>query len=93
VNPLSVFGYHHLFFKDPTHVFPVHPETLVFLLRYSGFQNVQAHRITPVSQQHKLPEPRKEEFSPAAYEYLKAVTSRLNDLLYDSLEFYVVGHR
>jgi SAM-dependent methyltransferase len=91
VNPLSVFAYHHLFFKDPTHVFPVHPDTLVFMLRYTGFRDVQAHLITPVPVQQRLPEPRKEDFSPAAFEYLKTITNRLNDLLYDSLEYYVVG--
>ncbi len=93
LNPLSVFGYHHLFFKDPTHVFPVHPDTLVFMLRYSGFQDVQAQMITPVHGPQKLPEPKTEDFSPAAFEHLKMLTGRLNQLLYDSLEYYVVGVR
>ena len=93
VNPLSVFAYHHLFFKDPTHVFPVHPDTLAFMLRYTGFQDVQIHWITPVPEQEKIPEPRKEDFSPAGYEYVKALGTRLNQLLYDSLEYYAVGIR
>lgn len=93
VNPLSVFAYHHLFFKDPTHVFPVHPDTLVFMLRYTGFQEVQAHLITPVPEQQKLPEPKKEDFAPEAFEYLKMITARLNQLLYDSLEYYVAAAR
>jgi 2-polyprenyl-3-methyl-5-hydroxy-6-metoxy-1,4-benzoquinol methylase len=91
VNPLSVFAYHHLFFKDPTHVFPVHPDTLIFMLRYTGFRDVQAHLITPVPAQQKLPEPKKEDFSPAAYQYVKTLTGKLNQLLYDSMEYYVVG--
>ena len=91
VNPLSVFAYHHLFFKDPTHVFPVHPDALVFMLRYTGFRDVRTHWITPVPAQQKLPEPRKEDFSPAAYEYMKMITGRLNQLLYDSMEYFVVG--
>lgn len=91
VNPLSVFAYHHLFFKDPTHVFPVHPDTLVFMLRYTGFRDIHTHLITPVPAQQKLPDPKKEDFSPAAYEYLKMITGRLNQLLYDSMEYYVVG--
>jgi O-antigen chain-terminating methyltransferase len=93
VNPLSVFAYHHLFFKDPTHVFPVHPDTLVFMLRYTGFQEVQAHLITPVPEQQKLPEPKREDFAPEGYEYLKMITARLNQLLYDSLEYYVAAAR
>ena len=93
VNPLSVFGFHHLFFKDPTHIFPVHPDTLLFMLRYAGFKDVEAHLITPVAEQQKLPEPKKEDFEPAAYEYLKSMTGRLNNLLYDSLEYYVIGYK
>ncbi len=93
VNPVSVFGFHHLFFKDPTHIFPVHPETLLFMFRYAGFKDVEAHLITPVAEQQKLPEPKKEDFEPAAYEYLKSVTGRLNHLLYESLEYYVIGFK
>jgi 2-polyprenyl-3-methyl-5-hydroxy-6-metoxy-1,4-benzoquinol methylase len=93
VNPLSVFGFHNLFFKDPTHVFPVHPETLLFMTRYTGFKDVEAHLISPVPEQQRLPEPKKEDFEPAAYEYLKSVTGRLNQLLYDSLEYFVVGYK
>ncbi|MCI0412721.1 class I SAM-dependent methyltransferase [bacterium] len=93
VNPLSVFGFHHLFFKDPTHVFPVHPETLLFMLRYAGFKDVEAHLISPVPEQQKLPEPKKEDFHPAVYEYLKSLTGRLNRFLYESLEYYVIGYR
>jgi 2-polyprenyl-3-methyl-5-hydroxy-6-metoxy-1,4-benzoquinol methylase len=93
VNPLSVFGFHQLFFKDPTHVFPVHPETLLFMLRYTGFKDVEVHLISPVPEQQKLPEPKKEDFEPAAYEYMKSVTGRLNNLLFDSLEYYVIGYK
>ena len=93
LNPLSVFSYHHLFFKDPTHVFPVHPDTLVFMMKYAGFRDVQMHSITPAADQQKLPEPRKEDFGAGGYEYLKSITSRINDFLYGSLEYYVLGFK
>jgi hypothetical protein len=54
---------------------------------------VEAHLITPVPEQQKLPEPKKEDFTAAVYEYLKSVTGRLNELLYESLEYYVIGYR
>jgi 2-polyprenyl-3-methyl-5-hydroxy-6-metoxy-1,4-benzoquinol methylase len=91
VNPLSVFGYHHLYFKDPTHIFPVHPETLVFMMRYSGFQEVNFQMITPVPFQQMLQPPKKEYADGPLYEYLKGMVDHLNHLLYDSLEYYAVG--
>ena len=93
LNPLSVFSYHHLFFKDPTHVFAVHPDTLMFMMRYTGFRDAELHLITPVPEQQKLPEPKKEDFEPPAYEYLKLITTRLNQFLYDSLEYYVIARK
>jgi 2-polyprenyl-3-methyl-5-hydroxy-6-metoxy-1,4-benzoquinol methylase len=93
VNPLSVFGYHHVFFKDPTHIFPVHPETLIFMMRYSGFQEIKLQMITPVPEQQRLPLPKKENSSAELYDYLRTVTQQLNQLLYNSLEYYVVATR
>jgi len=93
VNPLSVFGFHHVYFKDPSHIFPVHPETLVFMLRYSGFQEVKSVPITPVPEQQKLQQPKIETCGTGVYEYMKGVVAKLNNLIYDHLEYYVLGYR
>jgi 2-polyprenyl-3-methyl-5-hydroxy-6-metoxy-1,4-benzoquinol methylase len=92
VNPLSVFAYHHVYFKDPTHIFPVHPQTLVFLLRYVGFEKVEFHPITPVPESQKLQPPPNME-NEKTYVFLKNLTDQLNQLLYSNIEYYVVGYR
>jgi 2-polyprenyl-3-methyl-5-hydroxy-6-metoxy-1,4-benzoquinol methylase len=92
INPLSVFAFHHLYFKDPSHIFPVHPQTLAFLLRYAGFQNVEIHPITPVPESEKLPKPSSLP-NPETEGYLNYIVEKLNDLLYSNLEYYVVGHK
>ena len=92
INPLSVFAFHHLFFKDPSHIFPVHPQTLAFLMRYAGFKNVGIHPITPVPESEKLPKPSSLP-NPETEGYLTYIVEKLNDLLYSNLEYYVVGHK
>jgi 2-polyprenyl-3-methyl-5-hydroxy-6-metoxy-1,4-benzoquinol methylase len=92
INPLSVFAFHHLYFKDPSHIFPVHPQTLAFLLRYAGFQNIEIHPITPVPESEKLPKPSSVP-NPETQGYLNYIVDKLNDLLYSNLEYYVVGHK
>jgi O-antigen chain-terminating methyltransferase len=92
VNPLSVFGYHHVYFKDPGHIFPVHPDTLIFMMRYSGFQRIQLQLITEVPSQQTLPYPKRETVSGELFQYLQKVVGQLNQLLYGSLEYYVIGY-
>jgi 2-polyprenyl-3-methyl-5-hydroxy-6-metoxy-1,4-benzoquinol methylase len=41
VNPQSLYVYAHSFYLDPTHVRPVHPGYLEFLLREAGFAEVE----------------------------------------------------
>ena len=92
VNPLSVFGYHHVYFKDPTHIFPVHPKTLAFMMKYAGFTNIQVHEVTPVPDNEKLNKPAGINHV-ETHQFLDNMVTRLNDLLYSNLEYYIVGYR
>lgn len=40
-NPMSLAIYTHAFYMDPSHVKPVHPLTLQYMLQKSGFRDVQ----------------------------------------------------
>jgi SAM-dependent methyltransferase len=42
VNPGSLYTFSHAFYVDLTHVKPIHPEALLFLLRMNGFRDVKA---------------------------------------------------
>jgi 2-polyprenyl-3-methyl-5-hydroxy-6-metoxy-1,4-benzoquinol methylase len=47
VNPQSLYVYAHAMFIDPTHVRPVHPAYLAFLLREAGFTRVDIEWRSP----------------------------------------------
>lgn len=93
VNPVSIYAFHNFYLKDPTHVFPVHPETLAFFVRYAGFQNVRTETLSPVPADQILPNPGPEIKDASVHEYLSALTSRINQVLFPSMEYYVTGVR
>lgn len=93
LNPLSVQSFHSYFLLDPTHRYPVHPQALVFWMRYAGFRDVQVHRITPFPAEALLPEPGGLQVDEPLKAYLNQVTTRLNDVLFGYAEYFVVGYR
>ena len=54
VNPRSVSAFIESFLRDLTHEKPLHPETLEFLLRASGFRDVTIVYANPVSERGRL---------------------------------------
>lgn len=53
VNPLSLVSFMN-FYIDLTHRKPLHPETINFLLKATGFRDVQVHFLAPLSDEAKL---------------------------------------
>jgi len=49
INPASLFALANWFMIDPSHVKPVHPETMRFLLESAGFWKIQLQFATPVA--------------------------------------------
>jgi SAM-dependent methyltransferase len=54
VNPACWYAFFESYVRDITHVRPVHPETLKFLLQASGFQNVDIRLMVPYPERAKL---------------------------------------
>ena len=92
LNPLSVYAFHHVYLLDPTHVYPVHPQTLVFFMRYVGFERVEVHTISPVPEHARLPAPPSDASAEVTVQYLQTLIRRLNEILFSPLEYYVVGY-
>lgn len=92
INPLSIQAFHQFYLVDPTHIYPVHPQTLVFFLRYAGFSNVQVHKSTSFPKEIQMPHPDQIPDS-GLKQYLSAITDRLNSVLYDSPEYFVIGYK
>lgn len=84
-NPESLVAGSINFHRDPTHVRPVHPETLAFLAESAGFVEVEIRRLSPVSGGELLPRPPGGELAP--------LLDRLDALLYGFQDYAVVARK
>jgi O-antigen chain-terminating methyltransferase len=54
INPACWLAFFSSYIRDITHVRPIHPDTLQFLLRASGFQRVEIRYAAPVPDHMKM---------------------------------------
>jgi len=92
INPECFFALCRNFFLDPTHVRPVHPEMLRFLLESVHFENVELQFSSPANLGQPtpkltlpLPGPDLDRFN--------HVLEQMNKLLFGYQDYAVVGHR
>jgi len=104
INPQCWFAFFSSYIRDLTHVRPVHPETLQYLLRASGFERVEIRYRTPLPDTEKLKVielsddfRRSEDPSCAAVIRLadacNANATRLNTLMFSYMDYAVIGYR
>jgi len=89
INPLSVFALSRIYFLDPTHHSPLHPEYMRYLLENSGFSSVEIlYGAEPMAE--KL-----EELAPTdpLARPFNVNVDRLNQLLFSACEYAVKGIR
>lgn len=82
--------------RDLTHVRPLHPDTLAYLLRVSGFQDVRIELRSPVPASERLQHAPVAELPAELAETIAAVNDnvdRLNARLFTSLDYAAVGRR
>lgn len=95
-NPLSVAVAARSFWLDPTHLRPVHPDTLEHLVRQAGFEPVERLGLSPFGASERLPEIDLEGL-PAEQQALADRVNRLRDVLDDLLfgdqDYAVVGRK
>jgi SAM-dependent methyltransferase len=89
-NPESLLAGSINFHRDPTHVRPVHPDTLSFLCESAGFRDVEIRRLAPVPEDARLPE-RPSHESPLS-EHLSEVVKQLNKLIYGYQDYALIAH-
>jgi O-antigen chain-terminating methyltransferase len=54
INPACWVAFFESYIRDLTHVRPLHPETLQYMARVSGFADVQVRYSSPVAPEHRL---------------------------------------
>ena len=88
INPQCVYALVRNFFLDPTHVRPMHPETLRFAMTSCGFRNVEL-RFSSRAAGMQIPALRLE--GNADVQQFNAGLDRLNELLYGFQDYAAIG--
>ena len=90
-NPESLLAGSIDFHRDPTHLRPVHPDTLAFLGESAGFGQVEILRLSPVPDSDRLPAPAPGD-DPLA-RHIDRIAERLNGIIYGWQDYAVVARR
>jgi O-antigen chain-terminating methyltransferase len=97
INPACWFAFFESYIRDLTHVRPIHPETLQYLLTASGFQQAEIRFRAPYPAHEKLQPVTVGPDAPPtvrdAAETLNANAERLNRLLFTYLDYAAVATR
>ena len=87
-NPESLVAGSINFHRDPTHLRPIHPDTLAFACESAGFASAEILRLSPFGETERLPELPAE--NPAAEDF-NPVIERLNAVLFGFQDYAVVA--
>ena len=101
INPACWFAFFDGYIRDITHVRPLHPDTLQYLLAASGFQRTTIRYSAPYPEDGKLRHaeaPSAAAGAPdnglaAALSVVNANADKLNQLLFTHLDYAAVGER
>lgn len=97
INPTCLSVFAKSFYIDPTHIKPVHPETIQFILESEGFDFVKLHFLSPPPDEHKLaPISISDSLSPeekTRYRLMNENIVKLNQLLYSYEDYAVVARK
>jgi len=95
LNPACWTAFFDSFIRDITHVWPLHPETLRYLVLASGFSAARIEYRSPVAAQDRLQTIAGDPGSDAAdlTEAFNANVEKLNARLFTFLDYAIVGSR
>ena len=93
INPACWFAFFESYIRDITHVRPIHPDTLTYLLIATGFQQVNVKFSAPYPEHDKLQRLAPHASLGDAVNTLNANVERINRLLFTWLDYAAVGRR
>ncbi len=93
INPACWFAFFESYIRDITHVRPIHPDTLSYLLIASGFQHVDIRYRAPYPEHDKLQPIAPQASLGDTVDTLNANVERLNRLLFTWLDYAAIGRR
>jgi SAM-dependent methyltransferase len=94
INPACWFAFFSSYIRDLTHVQPLHPDTLTYLLTASGFQSARAEFTSPYPAAEKLQHVAApgDELTDVT-DTLNANVDRLNAMLFTHMDYAAIGER
>jgi O-antigen chain-terminating methyltransferase len=97
INPRSVSAMYSNYFRDPTHVFPVHPDTLEHLAVSAGFPSTELRELSPIPDSVKLLALEPMPFMTPQWKDVMARmnhnVSQLNGLLYGAQDYCLIARK
>ena len=93
INPACWFAFFESYIRDITHVRPIHPDTLTYLLIATGFQHVDVRYRAPYPEHDKLQPLAAHALLGDAVDTLNANVERINRLLFTWLDYAAIGRR
>src|ERR1019366_7454421 len=91
INAQCVFAVMRNFFVDPTHIRPVHPETLKFAMESANFHDVELRFSSPMTER-QIPSLKLNGDTPQLAEFNRAMEG-LNELIYGFMDYAAIGWR
>jgi SAM-dependent methyltransferase len=96
INAACWVAFFESYIRDITHVRPLHPETLKFLVVAAGFEGVDIHYRSPVAPAGRLQAVASDDLPPALAPLAAAFNAnveRLNGRLFTYLDYAVIGSK
>jgi SAM-dependent methyltransferase len=95
LNPACWTAFFDSFIRDITHVWPLHPDTLRYLVLASGFSAARIEYRSPVAPRDRLQPVAADPASPSAdlAETFNANVEKLNARMFTFLDYAIVGRR
>lgn len=92
INPQCLMVYIESFYMDPTHIKPVHPLTIKFLVDSEGFAHSELRYFAPVSDEYKIPKLECGQSCSNIDEFNEAI-AKFNNLMYGYRDYAVVARK
>lgn len=95
INPRSLLALSSNYFRDPTHVWPLHPDTLEYCAQCAGLEVSEVRLLSPVASESQLQElPIDESLPPrwaGAFEQVNRNIRQLNQWLYGAQDYCIIA--
>lgn len=95
INPQSILALSSNYFRDPTHIWPLHPDTLSFAMTMAGLKVVEVKKLSPVPTASLLKRVEVEEYMTPrwmhAVDTLNCNVDQLNDLIYGYQDYAIIA--